>query len=34
MCFTLSGILLEVFADADHACKATDKRSISGGLFM
>ena len=31
---TLSGISLEVFADADYASKATDRRSISGGLIM
>ena len=27
---TLSGISLEVFADADYASKATDRRSVSG----
>ena len=31
---TLSSISLEVFADADYASKATDKRSISGGVIM
>ena len=31
---TLSSILLEVFADADYASKATDRRSVSGGLIM
>ena len=31
---TLSGTLLEVFADADYASKATDRRSVSGGLNM
>ena len=31
---TLSGISLEVFADADYASKATDRRSVSGGLIM
>ena len=30
---TLSGISLE-FADADYATKATDRRSVSGGLIM
>ena len=28
---TVSSISLEVFADADYASKATDRRSISGG---
>ena len=31
---TLSSISLEVFADADYASKATDKRSVSAGLIM
>ena len=31
---TLSSISLEVFADADYASKATDRRSVSGGLIM
>ena len=31
---TLSGISLKVFADADYASKATDRRSVSGGLIM
>ena len=31
---TLSGISLEVFADADYASKKTDRRSISGGLIV
>ena len=31
---TLSGISLELFADADYASKATDRRSVSGGLIM
>ena len=31
---TLSGISLEVFADADYASKATDRRSVSGGLLI
>ena len=31
---TLSGISLEVFADADYASKATDRRSVSGGLIL
>ena len=31
---TLSGISLEVFADADYASKATDRLSVSGGLIM
>ena len=30
----MSGISLEVFADADYASKATDRRSVSGGLIM
>ena len=30
----LSGISLEVFADADYASKATDRRSVSGGVIM
>ena len=29
----MSGILLEVFADADYASKATDRRSVSGELI-
>ena len=31
---TLSSISLEVFADADYASKATERRSVSGGLIM
>ena len=31
---TLSGISLEVFPNADYASKATDRRSVSGGLIM
>ena len=31
---TLSGISLEVLADADYASKATDRRSVSGGLIL
>ena len=31
---TLSGISLEVFADADYASKATDRRSVSVGVIM
>ena len=31
---TLSGISLEVFADADYASKTTDRRSVSGGVIM
>ena len=31
---TLSGISLEVFADADYGSKVTDRRSVSGGLIM
>ena len=31
---TLSRISLEVFADADYASKATDRRSVSGGVIM
>ena len=31
---TLSRTSLEVFADADYASKATNKRSVSGGLNM
>ena len=31
---TLSSILLEVLADTDYASKATDRRSVSGGLVM
>ena len=30
----LSGISLEVFADADYVFKAIDRRSVSGGLIM
>ena len=30
----LSGISLEVFADADYASKANDRRSVSGGLIV
>ena len=31
---TLSSVSLEVFADADYASKATDRRSVSGGVIM
>ena len=31
---TLSGISLKVFAGADYTSKATDRRSVSGGLIM
>ena len=31
---TVVGISLEVFADADYASKATDRRSVSGGTIM
>ena len=31
---TTVGIYLEVFADADYASKATDRRSMSGGANM
>ena len=31
---TLTSISLEVFADADYASKATDRRSVSGGAIM
>ena len=31
---TLSSISLEVFADADYASKATDRRSVSGGAIL
>ena len=31
---TLSSNSLEVFADADYASKATDRRSVSGGVIM
>ena len=31
---TSSGISLEIFADADYASKATDRRSVSGGVIM
>ena len=31
---TTVGISLEVFADADYASRATDKRSVSGGAIM
>ena len=31
---TSVGISLEVFAGADHASKATDRRSVSGGAIM
>ena len=31
---TTVGISLEVFADADYASKATDRRSVSGGAIM
>ena len=30
----MSGISLEVLADADYASKATDRRSVSGGFIM
>ena len=31
---TTVGIPLEVFADADYASRATDRRSVSGGAIM
>ena len=31
---TSVGISLEFFADADYTCKATDRRSVSGGANM
>ena len=31
---TIAGIFWEVFADADYASKATDRRSVSGGEVM
>jgi len=31
---TAASISLEVFADADYASKATDRRSVSGGVIM
>ena len=31
---TTVGISLEVFADADYASRATDRRSVSGGAIM
>ena len=31
---TSIGISLEVFADADYASKATDRRSVSGGAIL
>ena len=31
---TLSSISLEVFGDANYAAKATDRRSVSGGVIM
>ena len=31
---TLSSISLEVFADADYVAKATDRRSVSGGVII
>ena len=31
---TTVGIYLEVFADADYASRATDRRSVSGGAIM
>ena len=30
----ITGIYLKVFADADYASKATDRRSVSGGAIM
>ena len=30
----MDGLLMQVFADADYASKATDRRSVSGGLVM
>ena len=30
----LSSVLLKVFVDADYASKATDRRSVSGGVIM
>ena len=31
---TITGISLEVFADADYASKTTDRRSVPGGETM
>ena len=31
---TAVGISLEIFADADYASRATDRRSVSGGAIM
>lgn len=31
---TVNGLALQVFADADYGSKATDRRSVSGGLIM
>ena len=31
---TVEGFHLVSFADADHASKATDRRSVSGGVVM
>ena len=30
----ITGIYLKVFADADYASKATERRSVSGGAIM
>ena len=31
---TVGGLSIQVFADADYASKATDRRSVSGGLMV
>ena len=31
---SVAGLRLQVFSDADYASKATDRRSVSGGLIM
>ena len=31
---SVAGLSMEVFADADYASKAADRRSVSGGLVM
>ena len=31
---SVAGLSLQVFSDADYASKATDRRSVSGGLIM
>ena len=30
----MAGLLMQLFVDADYATKATDRRSVSGGVVV